>query len=134
MRRDALPFYRVMAYATGVCLLALCAAMIIRYGPADNPTLSRVVAPIHGWLYVVYLVATGLIVYQRRWNAKWAILIALAGTVPFASFAAERFVVRKASRLSGFADTVAARSDGRADSRHPEDSTSGSEDPPLGPV
>jgi hypothetical protein len=35
-------------------------------------------------------------VHQRGWKASWAILIALAGTVPFASFFAERFVVRKA--------------------------------------
>ncbi|WP_199520988.1 DUF3817 domain-containing protein [Jiangella anatolica] len=96
MRRDALPFYRVMAYTTGVVLLVLCMAMFVRYGPPGDATMSRTVSPIHGWLYVIYLIATGLLVQQRGWKASWAILIALAGTVPFASFFAERFVVRKA--------------------------------------
>lgn len=96
MRRDALPFYRVMAYVTGVFLLLLTVAMVLRYGPADDPTLSGIVAPIHGWLYVIYLIATGLLVYQRQWPNGQAILIALAGTIPFASFVAERFVVKKA--------------------------------------
>lgn len=96
MRKDALPFYRVMAYVTGVFLLLLCVGLVLRLGPAQSDTLSAVVAPLHGWLYVVYLVATGLLVYQREWKASWAILIALAGTIPFASFAAERFVVKKA--------------------------------------
>lgn len=97
MRRDALPFYRVMAYTTGVFLLVLCVGMILRYGPVDDPTLSQIVAPIHGWLYVVYLVATGLLVYQRRWPNVQAVLIALAGTIPFASFVAERYVVKRAA-------------------------------------
>lgn len=96
MKRDALPFYRVMAYVTGVFLLLLCVGLVVRLGPAQDATLSTVVAPLHGWLYVVYLVATGLLVYQRQWKPSWAILIALAGTVPFASFVAERFVVKKA--------------------------------------
>ena len=85
-----------MAYLTGIVLLALCVAIFIRYGPAQDPTVSAIVSPIHGWLYVVYLVATGLLVYQREWKPKWAVFIALAGTIPFASFVAERFVVRKA--------------------------------------
>jgi integral membrane protein len=96
VRRDALPFYRVMAYVTGVVLLVLCVAIVVRYGPPGDATMSRTVSPIHGWLYVIYLVATGLLVHQRGWKASWAVLIALAGTVPFASFFAERFVVRKA--------------------------------------
>ncbi|PZF85095.1 hypothetical protein C1I92_05780 [Jiangella anatolica] len=85
-----------MAYTTGVVLLVLCMAMFVRYGPPGDATMSRTVSPIHGWLYVIYLIATGLLVQQRGWKASWAILIALAGTVPFASFFAERFVVRKA--------------------------------------
>jgi integral membrane protein len=96
VKRDALPFYRVMAYVTGVFLLLLCVGMFLRYGPADDPTLSSIVAPLHGWLYVIYLVATGLLVYQRQWPNGQAVLIALAGTVPFASFFAERYVVTKA--------------------------------------
>lgn len=96
MKRDALPFFRVMAYITGIFLLLLCLGMVLRYGPADDPGLSHLVAPLHGWLYVMYLIATGILVYQRQWPNGQALLIALAGTVPFASFAAERFVVTKA--------------------------------------
>ncbi|AYY15508.1 DUF3817 domain-containing protein [Actinobacteria bacterium YIM 96077] len=85
-----------MAYVTGVFLLLLCVAIYLRYGPPDEPGMSAVVSPIHGWLYVVYLVAVGLLVYQRGWRGLHVLLIALAGTVPFASFVAERFVVKKA--------------------------------------
>lgn len=96
LRRDALPFYRVMAYVTGVVLLTLCVAIFVRYGPPDDPTMSHIVSPIHGWLFVIYLVATGMLVYQRRWPPGRAVLIGVAGTIPFASFVAERFVVKLA--------------------------------------
>lgn len=96
VRRDALPYYRVMAYLTGVFLLVLTVGVVLRYGPSDDPTLSQTVAPIHGWLYMIYLFATGWLIHQRQWKPGQAILIALAGTVPFASFVAERFVVKKA--------------------------------------
>lgn len=89
-----------MAYLTGVLLVVLCVAMYVRYGPPDDPSLSQVVSPIHGWLYVLYLVATGLLVYQRAWKGTRAVLIALAGTVPLASFFAERYVVTKAREES----------------------------------
>ncbi|NEE04235.1 DUF3817 domain-containing protein [Phytoactinopolyspora halotolerans] len=85
-----------MAYTTGVFLIVLCVAMVIRYGPPDDPTMSQAVSPIHGWLYAVYLVATGLLAHQRGWKAVRVVLVALAGTVPFASFIAERYVVRVA--------------------------------------
>lgn len=85
-----------MAYVTGVVLVLLCVAIFIRYGPADDPTMSHIVSPIHGWLYVIYLVATGLLAYQRGWKGGRAVLIALAGTVPLASFFAERYVVTRA--------------------------------------
>lgn len=85
-----------MAYVTGVVLITLCVAIFVRYGPPGDPAMSRIVSPIHGWLYVIYLVATGLLARQRQWQPKTAVLIALAGTVPFMSFVAERYVVRKA--------------------------------------
>lgn len=96
MRRDVLPFYRVMAYLTGIFLLLLCVGMYLRYGPPDDPTLSQSVSVVHGWLYVVYLITVVILAYQRAWKAGYAVLIALAGTIPFASFVAERNVVRKA--------------------------------------
>ena len=99
MKRDALPFYRVMAYVTGVWLILLVIGMILRYGFGD-PTMSSTVAPVHGWLYVIYLLATLLLTRQRGFTAGFAILTALAGTIPFASFVAERKVTRKAQQTA----------------------------------
>ena len=84
-----------MAYATGVLLLVLVlVAMPVKY-LGGNDHLVEVIGPMHGWLYFFYLVTAFTLAYQVRWPLGKAVLIALAGTVPFASFAAERAVVRQ---------------------------------------
>jgi integral membrane protein len=92
--RGALGRYRVLAYVVGVGLLALCFAMVMNYG-FDQPRYSKIVGPVHGFLYVVYLVVTVDLALKLRWPAKRTILILLAGMVPFVSFVAERRVTRE---------------------------------------
>jgi hypothetical protein len=77
--RSALSFYKMLAYATGVMLLLVVVEMVAKYGfdaeivagearpcgcspsPAADASgglnLSKAVLIIHGWLYVVYLIA-----------------------------------------------------------------------------
>ncbi len=90
----ALTRYRVMAYVTGVLLLVLLfVAMPMKY-LGDDERLVSVVGVLHGWLYMVYLAAAGFLAYRLRWGLVRSGLVLLAGTVPFASFVAERSVVR----------------------------------------
>ena len=88
----ALTRYRVMAYVVGVMLLVLVAvAMPLKYA-ADIPEVSAVVSPLHGFLYIVYLVAAFDLALKSRRTAKGTALVLLAGVVPFLSFWAERRV------------------------------------------
>jgi integral membrane protein len=86
--------YRVLAYATGCMLLLLCGFMVAKYGfeTARNATLY--VAMVHGWLYAVYLLVVFMLGMQLKWPMGKLFLVLLAGTVPFASFVAERRVLR----------------------------------------
>jgi len=90
----ALARYRVMAYIVGVGLLALCAAMLLKYA-FDNDAYMAVVGPAHGFLYVVYLVAAVDLAIKAGWSMKGTVLVMLAGMVPFVSFVAERKVAHK---------------------------------------
>jgi integral membrane protein len=54
------------------------------------PVVSQTVSPIHGLLYMVYLVLTVDLAMRCRFSAKRTILVMLAGTIPFLSFVAER--------------------------------------------
>ncbi|QNE19866.1 DUF3817 domain-containing protein [Kribbella qitaiheensis] len=88
--RSALTRYRVIAYIVGVMLLVLLfVAMPLKY-LGDNPSAMNVVGPLHGFLYMVYLLATFDLFRRVRWSFPRLVLIALAGTIPFLSFYAER--------------------------------------------
>ncbi|MEZ0165063.1 DUF3817 domain-containing protein [Kineococcus sp. LSe6-4] len=91
--RAALTRYRVMAWLTGIGLVVLvCVGMPQEYlgafGGGDGVT--RVVGVAHGWLYVILLITTFDLGNRVRWPWKRMLLTALAGTVPFLSFYAER--------------------------------------------
>lgn len=82
--------YRIAAYATGVMLLVLTASVVLHYGFGDRRLAWS--APVHGFLYMGYLVTTVLLGTSVRWRPGRMVLVALAGTIPLMSFVAERSV------------------------------------------
>lgn len=92
---SALTRYRVMAWVVGVVLLILAGvAMPLKY-LADQPQAVAVVGPVHGFLYMVYLVVTFDLAMRMKWPLTRTVLLLLAGTVPVLSFVAERWVTAK---------------------------------------
>jgi integral membrane protein len=94
-RALALIAYRVMAYVTGTGLIVLtCVAMPIDFF-AGNHRPVAIVGALHGFLYMIYVVCTLVLAERCRWRPVQAVLVALAGTIPFASFYAERKVTKQ---------------------------------------
>lgn len=116
--RSALSFYKVLAYATGVMLLLVVVEMVAKYGfgaeiiaggsagplglvseaQADGAggfNLSTAVLIVHGWLYVVYLIADFRLWQFMRWPFSQFVIIALGGVVPLLSFIVEKRVHRR---------------------------------------
>lgn len=96
----ALTRFRLLAVLCGVNLLLL----IFAYMPAkyifdaidDNKWLIFI--PIaHGYLYIVYILTALQIGVQKRMSFLTILGLIAAGTLPFASFIAERKVVKKYS-------------------------------------
>jgi integral membrane protein len=84
--------YRVLAIVVGIGLLTLlCVGMPLEYA-ADKPGVARVVGPVHGFLYVVYLILAFQLWQRERWNRSFAAMVLCAGFVPFLSFYVERRV------------------------------------------
>ena len=91
----ALRLYRIAAWVTGIGLIVLVfVAMPLKYF-FDQPQLVAVVGVTHGYLYMAYIVLTLVLAERSRWKPLDAVLIALAGTVPIASFVAERRVTER---------------------------------------
>ena len=91
----ALLRYRVMAYVVGTLLVLLvCVAVPLKYW-ADSPTLTTVLGIAHGYLYMTLLITIGDLWRRRRFPLVAVLLVALAGTIPFLSFLAERQVTTR---------------------------------------
>jgi integral membrane protein len=90
----ALARYRVLAYIVGVALLVLTAAIVVKYAAGD-PSMVEIVGPIHGFLYIIYLVIAFDLSRRMGWRLERLTLVLLAGTIPFVTFAVERWVTHR---------------------------------------
>jgi integral membrane protein len=96
--RGRLARFRVIAYVVGVFLLVLAlVAMPLKYLGDDDRAVA-VVGPMHGFLYMVYLVLGADLALRARWSVRGTVAVLAAGTVPFLSFFAERVVTRRTRR------------------------------------
>ena len=102
--RSRLTFFKVMAFIVGVGLLVLVVEMVLSYGfgmKGDDNPLHWWPQP-HGFIYMVYLVATANLGFKVGWGLGKMVLVMLAGCVPFLSFWAEQKVAREVEgRLEG---------------------------------
>lgn len=87
--------FRVMAFVTGVVLLAGTIGLIGQGLGADSIKAGvGKVWLVHGYLYLLYVVAVLNLGVKMRWQLLRIAVIALAGTIPTASFFAEHYVTR----------------------------------------
>ena len=99
----ALLRYRVMAYVVGIGLAVLVFVGIpLQYG-ANSPGVVKVVGPIHGALYIVYLITAADLGRRARFGLLQLAAMAAAGFVPLLAFVVERQVVRRIRREAGTA-------------------------------
>ncbi|KNX37910.1 DUF3817 domain-containing protein [Luteipulveratus halotolerans] len=106
--RKRLTFFKVMAFIVGIGLLVLCLEMVLHYG-FDNGALDWWPQP-HGFIFIVYVLATVLLGLELRWPLGRTVLVVLAGCVPFLSFWVERKVAGDAeAQLAAAPSQQAAR-------------------------
>lgn len=92
--RSALNAYRVLAWTTGVWLIALCYEMVLKYAvKVDNP--PDWIGVVHGWVYFVYLLATANLAVKVRWPIAKTIGVLLAGTIPLLGIVVEQVQTRE---------------------------------------
>jgi len=89
---NAWGFYKCMAFIVGTALVSATIALVIRHTTSPQIASASWYALLwmaHGYLYMVYLVATFNLSVKRNWNLRKMLLVMLAGTIPFMSFVAE---------------------------------------------
>ena len=108
--KAALTRYRVLAYATGVFLLLLTLHVLVQWYQSSSRGLAFTEAPglgrwvpgaqhwvpiTHGYLYLAYVIVAVDLWFRTRLPLLGMALVVLAGTVPFMSFVAERWVTAR---------------------------------------
>lgn len=92
--RSALTGYRVMAWMTGIWLIALCYELIVKYiVKVENP--PEWISVVHGWVYFVYLLFTANLAVKVRWPIAKTVGILLAGTIPLLGIIVEQVQTRE---------------------------------------
>jgi integral membrane protein len=90
--RKALLGYRVLAWTTGIWLIALCYEMVMKY--AYGVEGLNWIAVVHGWVYFVYLLFTANLAVKVRWPIAKTIGVLLAGTIPLVGIIVEQVQTR----------------------------------------
>ena len=100
-QRRTLVRYRAMAYVVGVGLLVLVLVGVPLQYAASKPAVVQVIGPIHGFLYVVYLMSVADLARRFRLSLPQVVALIAAGFVPFLAFFVERFMTRRIEAAYG---------------------------------
>lgn len=95
-------WYRLLALVVGVLLVALAVGMVLKYGLTDGTEaqllgeqVTSVVALVHGWVYIVYVVVAFVLSRRAGWSLGFLLVVLVAGLVPVMIFFVEQRVMRR---------------------------------------
>ncbi len=92
--RPALLAYRVLAWTTGVWLIALCYEIVVRYVvQVDNPPTW--IGVVHGWVYFLYVLAAFNLAIKVRWPLAKTVGVLASGTVPLLGIVVEHYQTKQ---------------------------------------
>ncbi len=86
--RPALLGYRVMAWTTGLWLIALCYEIVSHLVFHRE---IRWIEVVHGWVYFIYVLAAFNLAIKVRWPIAKTVGVLLAGTIPLLGIIVEHF-------------------------------------------
>lgn len=124
--------YRIMSYVVGVMLLVIFAVLPFQIWGSGSvsktaSSIEAVIGPIHGVLYLIYLVTVIEVVVRFRVGLWMFVGMVVAGWCPFVAFIAEHYVTLRLTSSEeyqrwGRRDTPAGSPPGQskpASGRHP---------------
>lgn len=87
--------FRFIAVLEALTWLGLLIGMAFKYIPADGNEIGvKIFGPIHGAVFVLYLVITVVTAVKLRWSAVTTVLAAVASVPPFGTVVFEIWAAR----------------------------------------
>ena len=92
--RTAVTAFRIVAVAEALSWLGLLAGMYVKYVPETTELGVKIFGPIHGGIFVAYVVVALVAARVLRWPAGTTLLALAASIPPLASVWFERRATR----------------------------------------
>jgi integral membrane protein len=86
--------FRIVAVAEALSWVGLLAGMYVKYVPQTSEVGVQVFGPIHGGIFVAYVVVALIASRLLRWNAATTLLALAASLPPLATVLFERWASR----------------------------------------
>ncbi|MES2379929.1 MAG: DUF3817 domain-containing protein [Bacteroidota bacterium] len=85
---------RIIGMLEGISLLTLFfIAMPMKY-IFDNPDGSKLIGPVHGALFLLFIINTLSVGVEQNWKAKTTWKVLLACIIPFGTFYIDKKILR----------------------------------------
>lgn len=75
-------FFKIVATLEGLSFLIL---LFFAYGYRTE-SMIRILGPIHGALFIAYLIAAFMLKESQNWDTKKFLIVCLASVIPFGTF------------------------------------------------
>ena len=98
--RTAATAFRIVAVAEALSWLGLLAGMFVKYVPETTELGVKVFGPIHGGIFVAYVVVALVAARVLRWSPRTTVLALVCSVPPLATVWFERLATRN-GRLPG---------------------------------
>ncbi|MCG8919625.1 DUF3817 domain-containing protein [Actinokineospora sp. PR83] len=86
--------FRAVAFAEAVSWVGLLVGMFFKYVTESGELGVKIFGPVHGFVFVAYLLVTALAAREYRWN-RWTTVWAVVCSVPpLATLVYERWALR----------------------------------------
>ncbi|AXB43738.1 DUF3817 domain-containing protein [Amycolatopsis albispora] len=100
--------FRLLALAEAVSWAGLLIGMLFKYVVVGNEIGVKIFGPIHGVIFVGYVIVALLVRESLRWDARTTVLALVASIPPFGTVLFERWDART-GRLERSAEPVASQ-------------------------
>jgi len=86
--------FRLVALAEAASFIALLVATYVKYAQ-DEPTGVQLLGPLHGLLFVAYVLLALNLASRAGWSARTTVLVLLCAVLPFGGFVVDRRLARR---------------------------------------
>ena len=92
--RTAATAFRIVAVAEALSWIGLLAGMFVKYVPETSELGVKVFGPIHGGIFVAYVVVALVAARVLRWSPRTTVLALVCSVPPLATVWFERLATR----------------------------------------